>query len=151
MEICVAAFPVPGCGSIKIDSFFCWVPVCLEDWLLEVNISVFLFIGLIYWLAVRAQRAQRAPVPPHPWHRTPSQPPVPPVRCHSPAQPWALQSQVCSCPQSCSLPLSHTLGVPWGVPSLSHSLDGAEAGPGWCFMQFYCGKAGSGFSSSTVL
>lgn len=159
--MCASAFPVPVCGSIKIDLLLCWVPLCLGIWLLEVNISVFLF----YWIGFTDLLSGHweplgdpmAPLPPHPWHKIPFHPPVPsflaPVRCHSPAQPWAPWGQVCSCPCQTLILASVTFGagaVP-SCPSLPHSPTGvltqALAGAD---IQLYCGKAGSGFSSSTA-
>lgn len=144
--MCVAAFPVPGCGSIKTDLLLCWIPLSLGNWL-EVSISVFLF----QWMAFTDLLS--GPWEPfgapwhlcHPTHGT-FQPPVPsvlaPVRCHSPAQPWAPRGQVCSCPCQTLLRASVTFGVPWAAPScpsLPHSLGGCWHSP---WLVLLCSFAG---------
>lgn len=105
----------------------------------------------IYWLAVRAQRALRALSSTHGTgpHFSP--------QCHQTLHQWdatALPSPAHVPASPCSLALSHTLVVSWGVPScpsLPHSLTGVlRQALAAAVLQFYCGKADSGFSSSTV-
>lgn len=141
--MCVTNFPVPGCGSIKTDLLLCWVPLCLRNWLLEVNISVFLFLWIGFTDLLSGHRGHReplaapvAPLPPQPRHRTPFQPPVPsvlaPVRCQ------ALPSQVCSCPcwtlvLASVTPCAGARGCPQLPQPAPLPHGGAETGPGWCF------------------
>lgn len=148
--MCVAAFPVPGCGSIKTDLLLCWVPLCLGNWL-EVSISVFLFQWMAFtdllsgpWEPFGAPWHISAPSAISPCTSEMPQPcpamgttgpgllmPLPdpaPCLCH----PWC----ALGCPQ-----LPQPAPLPRGM--LTQPLAGAA-------MQLCWGKAGSGLSSSTA-
>lgn len=143
MEICVAAFPVAGCGSIKTD-LLCWVSLCLGNWLLEVNISVFLFqwVGFIDLLSGQ-QRALRALRNPHGTSATPpmAQDPI--------SAPSAISPCSSEMPKPCPAMGTGEPGLPYpcqplllafvtyfGCPQLPQPAplphEGAETGPGWC-------------------
>lgn len=113
MEICVTPFPVAGCGSIRIDLLLCWVSLCLGNWWLEMNISVFQFQWTGFTDLLSGHRGHWEPL-------------AAPMAQDPISAPSATRPCTSEMPQPCPALL---MSLPAPAPWLCHTLWWC---PGWC-------------------